>query len=158
MAIIKSILENVIKSGKFDLARATNQIEEGYISGEYSEEERAEQLTLRDQHLMPENHAPALLETYKRLEAKYAELEKRVSELEKKGTEEPESPEAGEETPEDVVTYPAWEAWDGIPGSAYKYGDKVTHNGVIYESRYQGENVWEPGAIGTESLWVIIEE
>ena len=35
----------------------------------------------------------------------------------------------------------------------YMDGDQVTHNGKIWESQIDN-NTWEPGAIGTESLWV----
>lgn len=40
------------------------------------------------------------------------------------------------------------------PGSTNPYmkGDKVTHNGKTWESLVDN-NVWEPGAVGTESLW-----
>ena len=142
----KSILENVIKSGKFDLARATTLIESGYVAGEYSEEERMELLNLRDQHLRPESQAPEMLEVLLRLEEKYAALEERVKALEGNGNTEP------GETEEE--TYPAWEPWSGIPGSGHQYGDKVTHVGGIWESHYHGENVWEPGTLGTEQIWV----
>ena len=37
----------------------------------------------------------------------------------------------------------------------YMIGDKVTHNGVTYESLVDN-NVWEPGAAGTETLWKVI--
>ena len=45
---------------------------------------------------------------------------------------------------------PEWEQ----PGSTngYSKGDKVTHNGKTWESLVDN-NVWEPGAAGTESLW-----
>lgn len=41
------------------------------------------------------------------------------------------------------------------PGSnnAYKQGDQVEHNGKVWESQIDN-NVWEPGIVGTESLWV----
>lgn len=40
------------------------------------------------------------------------------------------------------------------PGSTngYAKGDKVTHNGKTWESLVDN-NVWEPGAVGTESVW-----
>ena len=40
------------------------------------------------------------------------------------------------------------------PGSTNPYmkGDKVTHNGKTWESLVDN-NVWEPGATGTENLW-----
>lgn len=51
--------------------------------------------------------------------------------------------------PDPGVT-PAWEQ----PGSTngYSAGDKVTHNGKTWESLVDN-NVWEPGTVGTESLW-----
>lgn len=43
------------------------------------------------------------------------------------------------------------------PGSTNPYmkGDKVRHNGQIYESLVDN-NVWEPGTTGTESLWAVV--
>ncbi len=48
----------------------------------------------------------------------------------------------------DVI--PPWEP----PSSTNPYvtGDKVTHGGKTWESMVDN-NVWEPGAIGTENLW-----
>ena len=36
------------------------------------------------------------------------------------------------------------------PGSTngYQKGDQVTHDGHLWESTYDGDNVWEPGAVG----------
>lgn len=53
---------------------------------------------------------------------------------------------------EDVI--PEWEQPDST--NPYMTGDKVTHNGVTYESLVDN-NVWEPGAAGTESLWSVVE-
>lgn len=41
------------------------------------------------------------------------------------------------------------------PGAnnAYMQGDQVEHNGKVWESQVDN-NVWEPGIVGTESLWV----
>lgn len=36
--------------------------------------------------------------------------------------------------------------------NGYSAGDKVTHNGKLWES-LTNSNVWEPGATGTENLW-----
>ena len=43
-----------------------------------------------------------------------------------------------------------WEQPDST--NPYMKGDKVTHNGKTWESLVDN-NVWEPGAVGTESLW-----
>ena len=50
----------------------------------------------------------------------------------------------------DPSVIPEWEQ----PGSTNGYSkeDKVTHNGKTWESMVDN-NVWEPGVIGTESLW-----
>lgn len=51
----------------------------------------------------------------------------------------------------DPGVIPEWEQ----PGSTngYSKGDKVTHNGKTWESQVDN-NVWEPGVVGTESLWI----
>ena len=155
MAIAKSILENVIKSGKFDLARATELIETGYVEGAYTAEERAALLALRDQHLTAENQRPDVLEAMARLEAamtgRLTALEARVAALESGG-----AGEAGGDTPAETI--PAWKPWSGVPGSGYQQGDKGTHNGKTWESNFAGENVWEPGTLGTENLWIEVTE
>lgn len=44
--------------------------------------------------------------------------------------------------------------WEQPLGAGYGYlkGAKVTHNGFVWESIFDGENVWEPGVFG----WVQI--
>lgn len=57
---------------------------------------------------------------------------------------------------EDPDVIPEWEQPDST--NPYMKGDKVTHNGKTWESLIDN-NVWEPGAVGTESLWVeVVEE
>ena len=48
----------------------------------------------------------------------------------------------------DVV--PEWEQPDST--NPYAKGDRVLHNGKIWESLVDS-NVWEPGATGSEALW-----
>jgi len=52
------------------------------------------------------------------------------------------------------VSIEEWPAWVQPTGShdAYMAGDKVSHNDHHWESLIDN-NVWEPGAVGTESLW-----
>lgn len=38
----------------------------------------------------------------------------------------------------------------------YMTGDKVLHNGSTWESAVDN-NVWEPGAVGTEALWTLLD-
>lgn len=48
----------------------------------------------------------------------------------------------------DVI--PEWEQPNSTNG--YMMGDKVTHNGKMYLSLVNN-NVWEPGAVGSETVW-----
>lgn len=50
----------------------------------------------------------------------------------------------------DTTVTPEWEQPNSTNG--YMIGDKVTRNGKTYVSLVDN-NVWEPGAVGTESLW-----
>lgn len=50
----------------------------------------------------------------------------------------------------DDGTVLAWVQPDST--NAYMKGDKVLHNGKVWESLVDN-NVWEPGAVGTETLW-----
>lgn len=45
--------------------------------------------------------------------------------------------------------------WVQPAGAGYGYlkGARVTHKGFVWESTFEGENVWEPGAPGTGALW-----
>lgn len=50
---------------------------------------------------------------------------------------------------------PEWEQPDST--NAYRKDDKVTHNGSPWVSLIDN-NVWEPGALGTETLWEEIDQ
>lgn len=53
----------------------------------------------------------------------------------------------------------AWPVWSQPTGAhdAYSAGDRVSHNGKYWTSLVDN-NVWEPGATGTESLWAEVTE
>jgi len=54
----------------------------------------------------------------------------------------------------DPVVIPEWVRPDST--NPYMTGDKVTHNGKTWVSLVDN-NVWEPGAAGTETLWQEVE-
>ena len=56
------------------------------------------------------------------------------------------------------VSIEEWPEWVQPQGSedAYMTGDKVTHNEKHWVSLVDA-NVWEPGAVGTETLWEEVE-
>lgn len=53
----------------------------------------------------------------------------------------------------DASVIPEWEQPDST--NPYSKEDKVTHSGKTWESLVDN-NVWEPGATGTESLWKVV--
>lgn len=55
----------------------------------------------------------------------------------------------------DPEVIPEWEQPESTNG--YSIGDKVTHNDKVWKSLVDN-NIWEPGVIGTESLWVEVTE
>ena len=55
----------------------------------------------------------------------------------------------------DPETIPDWAQPDST--NPYMTGDRVRHVGRIWRSQIDG-NVWEPGAPGTEALWIEIDE
>lgn len=57
----------------------------------------------------------------------------------------------GQEGNEPEEGYAEWVQPDSTNG--YSLGDRVSHNGKIWESTFNGANVWEPGVQGTEALW-----
>lgn len=57
----------------------------------------------------------------------------------------------GQEGNEPEEGYGEWVQPDSTNG--YALGDRVSHNGKIWESTFDGANVWEPGVVGTEALW-----
>ena len=57
----------------------------------------------------------------------------------------------GQEGNEPEEGYGEWVQPDSTNG--YALGDRVMHNGKIWESTFDGVNVWEPGVVGTEALW-----
>ena len=54
----------------------------------------------------------------------------------------------------DPEVIPDWVQPDST--NPYMTGDKVRHNDKVWESTIDN-NVWEPGALGTETLWVQID-
>ena len=55
----------------------------------------------------------------------------------------------------DADVIPEWEQPDST--NPYMTGDKVTHNDKTWISLVDN-NVWEPGAIGTETIWKEVSE
>ncbi len=138
-----NIIKSVISAGGYKLQEVQRKIKKLYVMGDITEAEMDELLSLAADGVSSDAERPEVLAMLKALSDKIEALTTRVASLE--GSEEPE--------PE----YPAWEPWDGI-SDKYQQGAVVTHNGAVWESIFNGQNVWEPGTQGTENMWVKREE
>ena len=110
---MKTIFENVIKRGTYDLSGLLKNIDKYHIEGKLTDVERDELYAMARDGAKPENGADVM--------AKLAELEERVRKLESAKCE-----SSGDEAtePETVVEY--------TPGKWYYNGDKVIFEGVAY--------------------------
>lgn len=135
------VIKSVISAGGYKLSEIQHKIKKLYILGDLSEKQMDELLTLAAGGVSADAERPENLKLIQNLAAELQSLKDRVSTLE--GRE-----DSGEDT-----EYPAWKSWDGISAD-YQQGAVVNHNGQLWQSVFAGQNVWEPGTAGTESLWV----
>lgn len=133
---------SMITSGDYQLSDITNKINTMWITSNLTDNQRDNLLSQAAEHLDPETERPENIEMLEKLAERITDLEKRVSELEGK-TEE--------------TGYPEWVPWDGLSDN-YQNGAIVSHNGKLWKSTYVGQNVWEPGTVGTENLWGEVNE
>lgn len=142
------LFRDVITSQNFKLDEMRAKIKRSYITGDITEEEQSELLTLASSNVNHEAERPEWLEIARKLDERISFLEEEVKVLKN-----------GETTPEDSTDtpqYEKWTPWDGI-SDKYQLGDIVEHNGVLYESTFSRQNTWEPGVAGTEALWKVYE-
>jgi polyhydroxyalkanoate synthesis regulator phasin len=138
---IKAILENVIRNGGMALSQVAERIDEMYVVGRLSAEERAELTALMHERARPEAEKGDANKRIDALAQAVAALEERVKALER-----------GADVPEGEI--PAWKPWDGV-SAEYAQGAVVAHKGKVWKSVYAGQNVWEPGAVGVdERYWI----
>lgn len=138
------VLKSVISAGGFKLAEMQHKVKKLYALGDLSEEQMDELLAMTVNGISPDRERPEIMEMLHNLAS-------RVEALEKK--QEP-TPDPGEDNPD---KYETWQPWDGI-SNKYQPGAIVIHGDKLWKSVYSGQNVWEPGAPGTESLWTVYEE
>ncbi len=143
---IYNLIKDVINSRNFKLEEMRTKISKCYVTGDISEEEHTELLSLLSENVNPSAERPDWLAVSKMFSDRMTALEERVKALE----------QGDETTPENTNPYEKWNAWDGI-SDKYQLGVIVEHNGILYQSVYNGQNVWEPGTVGTEVLWVVYE-
>ena len=133
------ILKNVISAGGYKLATVQHKIKKLYVFGDLTEGQTEELLAMASSKASAEAERPEVMKMLRSLADRVAALE------------------AAQSPGEDGAQTPVWKPWDGI-SQDYPQGAVVTHNGKLWRSVFAGQNVWEPGAVGTESLWVPCEE
>ena len=137
------VIKSVISAGGYKLADIQYKVKKLYAMGDISEDQMDELLALAAGGVSTDAERPGTLAMIQSLGAQIKALEERVKAL-----------EGGTVTPdEDQAEYPAWQSWNGI-STDYQKGAVVSHNGGLWESVYDGQNVWEPGTTGTEAMWV----
>lgn len=127
------VIQSVISAGGYKLTTMQEKIKRFYLRGNITEAEMDELLDMAAVGASTDGERPELLALIQSLAADVASMKERIDALEGKSVEETE--------------YPAWKPWDGISND-YQYGAIVSHNGTLWESDFNGQNVWEPGVHG----------
>ena len=134
-----NVLKAVISAGGYKLSEIQYKVKKLYATGDLTEEQMDELLALASGGISADAERPEVLEMLKSLSDRIEVLEKKLT--------------PGDD-PEEPAEYEKWQPWDGI-SNKYQYGAIVSHGGKLWQSNYEGQNVWEPGAPGTETLWVV---
>lgn len=135
------VLKTVIQTGNYKLEDMRHKVKKMHLLGDLSEAQMDELLTQAALSANPEAERPEVLQMLMRLSEKVDALARQVAQL--KG-------EAGADT------YETWKSWDGLSRD-YQPGAVVSHGGKLWQSVYEGQNVWEPGSVD-ERFWVEYRE
>lgn len=144
---IFTLAKETILNGNYNLGEKLRELTAIMVVGQISVDDYQTLTQLAHEHANSDKTEDNILGALKRIGIELVSIQERLSKLENTDSEEVPSEEM----------YPEWKRWDGLPTSGYRFGDKVTHYGIKYVSNYAGLNVWEPGLMGTEALWSVIE-
>lgn len=158
------IIKNIITYEPYNLQDIIKKINTVWVRGDITEEQKDELIQLANEKANPENSKAEqdkqityLLDHVQTLETTVTEQGKQIQSIIDKLAEgetivpEPEPEPEPEEFPE-------WYAWDGIQRPIpWQLDSKCTHNGKKWVSLVN-DNVWEPGSIGTETVWTEYKE
>lgn len=142
------IMKNTISGGGYKLDEVQHRIKRLFLLGDITEAEMDELLQMAVDGATVDAERPGTIAMIATLAEKITALEARVAALEGVNDNGGTDDSGNEEQPE----YEPWKPWDGI-SKDYLYGAIVSHNGKLWISVFNGQNVWEPGAVGTENLW-----
>ena len=134
-----NVLKTVISAGGYKLADIQYKIKKLYTMGDLTEAELDELMALAMAGVTTDAERPEVLQMIQTLAGRLDALEAAVASL---------TGSSGETT----TDYPAWQPWDGI-SSDYQPGAIVSHGSKVWQSAYDGQNVWEPGTVD-DRFWV----
>lgn len=129
------VIKSVIQSGGYKLGDIQRKVKKLHLLGDLTEAQMDELLMLSRQGAESEAERPEVLIMLRSLSSRVDALAAEVAALKGGG--------------EEAGGYAPWEGWDGI-SDRYRVGSIVTHGGKLWISVYPGQNVWEPGAVGSE--------
>ena len=132
------LIKSIILAGGYKLEDIQHKAQKMYILGAITESQMDELFALASAGVSTDAERPDTLAMFQAMSQRIDALEERLAALEGK---EPEPEE-----------YEEWKPWDGV-SNKHQPGAIVRHNGKLWESTFNGQNVWEPGAVGTEALW-----
>lgn len=133
-----NIIKDVIVKGGNKLAEIQHKVKKLYLLGDITESEMDELLAMASRGASVDAERPETLEMLRILAREMEALNARLKAL-----------EGGEDT--SAGDYPTWKPWDGMSAD-YSLGAVVSHNGELWESTFEGQNVWEPGVVD-EKFW-----
>ena len=135
------IIETAILTGGYDLKAMATKIDTLYAADRLTAEEWQKLRKLCCDKLKPEDTRPELQEQLEYLATRVTALEAQVAAL------------TGGESGGTEADYEGWVQPIAGLTDKYQHGAIVRHNGKLWQSAYHGQNVWEPGVLGTEALW-----
>ena len=130
------ILKNRIHAGGFKLADIQARAKKLYATGDLTDEQLDELMQLSQQNAAPEAERPETLKMIRDLAERVSAVEKLLAQQ--------------GDTETETLVIEQWKPWDGVSKN-YQHGAVVSHNGMQWQSVLNGQNVWEPGAVGTEN-------
>lgn len=136
------VLKTVISAGGYKLAEIQHKVKKLFVLGDLTEAQMDELLAMASGGISIDAERPETLQMIQSLASQIESLEARVKSL-----------EGDDDDGEEPTPYTEWKPWDGI-SNEYQNGAIVSHKDELWRSVYAGQNVWEPGTVGTESLWV----
>ena len=147
MITMYEIMKSTIAGGNYKLHDVQHRIKRLFLLGDLTEDQFDELYEMATGRASADAERPGTAALIQTLAEKIDALEARVTALD--GGNNGSADGSGDA---EQPVYTEWKPWDGI-SKDYANGAIVSHNGKLWESCFEGQNVWEPGAVGTESLW-----